>query len=246
MFVRHYGNRYALRLTYNTHPFEAPGHEVIHMDLTDLKGVMRAMQGVAAVVHLAADSRGRSPWESMLPNNIVGTYNVYEAARQVGVSRLVYASSNHAAGYAVKEGRTVGPDAPVRPDSLYGVTKCFGEALGRLYHDRYGMQVLCLRIGTCHGADDLADQRQRLDRAVARGFSYPYTPREYLSMWLHPEDMSQLVHKCLETDCPFGIFYGISANTPSAFDLSATRRALGYAPRYNVQDLFDVPIASVG
>jgi nucleoside-diphosphate-sugar epimerase len=182
----------------------------------------------------------------MLPNNIVGTYNVYEAARQAAVSRLIYASSNHAAGFAVKAGNMVGPDAPVRPDSLYGVTKCFGEALGRYYHDVYGMQVICLRIGTCHGGDDLADQRQRMHAAVARGGSYPYSSREYVSMWLHPEDMSQLVHKSLETECPFGIFYGISANTPAAFDLSATRRELGYAPRYNVQDLFDVPISSLG
>jgi nucleoside-diphosphate-sugar epimerase len=180
----------------------------------------------------------------MLPNNIVGTYHVFEAARQAGVTRVIYASSNHAAGFAVTESTPVGPDAPVRPDSLYGVTKCYGEALGRFYHDRYGLQVICLRIGTCHGGDDLADQRQRMHAAVARGGSFPYGPRQYVSMWLHPEDMSQLVHKSLETDCPFGIYYGISGNTPAAFDLSATRRELGYDPRYNVQDLFDVPITS--
>ena len=149
MFLRHTGDRYTLCLTYNSHPFEAPGHEVIQLDVKDLNSVLRAMQGVEAVVHFAADSAGRGPWESMLPNNIVGTYHVFEAARQAGVSRVIYASSNHAAGYAVKEGFPVGPDAPVRPDSRYGVTKCFAEALGRFYHDRYGMQVICLRIGTC-------------------------------------------------------------------------------------------------
>jgi nucleoside-diphosphate-sugar epimerase len=180
----------------------------------------------------------------MLPNNIVGAYNVYEAARQAGVPRLIYASSNHAAGFAVKGGGMVGPDAPVRPDSLYGVTKCFGEALGRFYHDVHGLQVICLRIGTCHGGDDLEDQRARMHAAAARGGSYPYNAREYVSMWLHPEDMSQLVNKSLETDCPFGIFYGISGNTPAAFDLSATRRELGYEPQYNVQDFFDEPILS--
>jgi hypothetical protein len=77
------------------------------------------------------------------------------------------------------------------------------------------------------------------------GGSYPYGPREYVSMWLHPQDMTQLIEESLETDCPFGIFYGISGNTPAAFDLSETRRVLGYAPRYNVQDLFDVPISSL-
>ena len=245
MFVRHSGGRYRLRLTYYSQPFEAPGHEVIRLDVTDYEDVLRAVQGVNAVVHFAADSAGRGPWESMLPNNIVGTYNAFEAARQAGVPRLIYASSNHAAGFAVKDGGLVGPDAPVRPDSLYGVTKCFGEALGRFYHDAYGLHIICLRIGTCHGDDDLAEQRQRMRAAVVRGGSYPYTAREYASMWLHPEDMSQLVRKSLETDCPFGIFYGISANTPAAFDLSETRRVLGYAPRHNVQDLFDEPIASL-
>ena len=133
----------------------------------------------------------------------------------------------------------------MRPDSLYGVTKCFGEALGRFYHDAYGMQVICLRIGSCHGGDEPQEQRQRVHAAVKRGGSYPYNAQEYLSMWLHPKDMSQLVNKSLETDCPFGIFYGISANTPAAFDLSAAQHELGYVPRYNVQDFFDEPITSL-
>ena len=240
------GDTYHLRLTYNANRFEAPGHEVLRMDLTDYASVLGAMQGMEAVVHLGADSASPGTWESVLPNNIVGTYNAYEAAREAGVNRFVYASSNHATGYGLSEAGVIGPDAPIRPTGIYGVSKCFGEALGRYYNDRYGMQVICLRIGTCHGDDDLVDQRERMHEAVARGGSYPYNPLEYLSMWLHPEDMSQLVHKSLETDCPFGIFYGISANTPAAFDLSETRRALGYNPRYNVQDLFEVPIASLG
>jgi len=245
IFARHYGDYYALRLTYNTHPFEAPGHEVIQMDLTDYEAVLRAMQGVEAVVHFGADSRGQGPWESILPNNIVGTYNAYEAARESGVTRLVFASSNHAAGFAAKEA-VVGPDAPIQPDSLYGVSKCFGESLGRYYHDRYSMQVICLRIGTCHGEDDYADQRARLQAVVDRGGSYPYDAPTTLSMWLSNTDMSQLVHRSLETDCPFGIFYGISDNTPAAFDLSETKRVLGYEPKDNVQDLFDQPITSLG
>ena len=81
---------------------------------------------------------------------------------------------------------------------------------------------------------------------VARGGSYRYNAPEYLSMWLHPEDMCQLNNKSLESDCPFGIVYGISANTPSAFDLSSARRDLGYEPRYDIQDFFDEPIASLG
>jgi nucleoside-diphosphate-sugar epimerase len=246
MFLRHYGDYYALRLTYHAHPFEAPGHEVVQMDLTDFPSVLRAMQGMQAVVHLGADSALKTPWESTLANNVVGTYNAYEAARQAGVPRLVYASSNHAAGFALTERMPIGPDAPIRPDSLYGVSKCFGESLGRYYHDAYGMQVICLRIGSCHGGDTLEDQRRHLQAVIARGVSRPYNVVQYLSIWLSPADMCQLVHRSLETDCPFGIFYGISGNTPAAYDLSETKRQLGYAPKDNIQDLFDAPIADMG
>jgi len=246
LFLKHYGHYYALRLTYNAHPFEAPGHEVVRMDLTDFSSVLRAMEGVQAVVHLGADSALRTPWESTLANNIVGTYNAYEAARQAGVTRFVYASSNHAAGYAIKESIPVGPDAPIRPDSLYGVSKCFGEALGRYYHDTYGMQVICLRIGSCHGGDTYGGQREHLQRYIDQGGSRLYSVLQFLSIWLSARDMTQLLHRSLETDCPFGIFYGISDNTPAAFDLSEIRRQLGYEPKDNVQDFFDVPIANLG
>ncbi|MEA3407700.1 MAG: hypothetical protein U9R48_06435 [Chloroflexota bacterium] len=126
------------------------------------------------------------------------------------------------------------------------MSKCFGEALGRYYHDRYGMQVICLRIGSCHGEDDDDDQRADLMEMVERGGSYPYDAPTTLSMWLSPTDMSQLVHRSLQTDCPFGIFYGISDNTPPAFDLSETKRVLGYEPQDDVQDLFDQPVGSLG
>ena len=240
------GDTYHLRLTYNANRFEAPGHEVLRMDLTDYASVLGAMQGMEAVVHLGADSASPGTWESVLPNNIVGTYNAYEAAREAGVNRFVYASSNHATGYGLSEAGVIGPDAPIRPTGIYGVSKCFGEALGRYYNDRYGMQVICLRIGTCHGGETIAGQRAYLQRTVELGGFHPYTLRESLSMWLSSADMVQLIHKSLETDCPFGIFYGISANTPAAFDLSETRRVLGYAPVDNVQDLFDRPIDLLG
>jgi NAD+ dependent glucose-6-phosphate dehydrogenase len=237
VFLGHYGDYYDLRLSYNTHPFEAPGHEVVQMDLTDMSSVLRAMQGVEAVVHFGADSAGRS-WESVLANNIVGTYNAFEAAHLAAVPRFVYASSNHAAGFAITESMPIGPDTPIRPDSLYGVSKCFGESLGRYYHDAYGMQVICLRIGTCHGGDDYDGQRRYLQSTIDRGGGPPYDASQYKAIWLSAADMTQLVHRSLETDCPFGIFYGSSDNTPAAYDLSETRRVLGYAPRDNVQDLF--------
>jgi len=246
VFLQHYGEQYQLRLTYYTRPFEAPGHEVIRVDLADYGQVLEAMEGIEAVVHLGADTRGSAPWDSILRNNIVGTYHVFEAARQAGVRRIVYASSNHAAGYALAEQDMIGPDAPVRPDSLYGVSKCFGEALGSYYHDRHGLDIVCLRIGSSHGGVDEDKQRVYLERAVKRGGSGPYSVPQYLSIWLSSADMSQLIHRSLQAECAHGIYYGISDNTPPAYDLSETRCVLGYAPQDDVQDLFDEPIASLG
>ena len=114
MFLRHYGDYYRLCLTYHTNPFEAPDHEVVQMDLTDYDAVLSAVQGVDAVVHFGADSGSRAPWDSILPNNIVGTYNAYEAAREADVMRFVFASSNHATGFALQEQDPVGPDAPIQ------------------------------------------------------------------------------------------------------------------------------------
>ena len=241
-FLRHFGHAYDLRLTYNTHPFDAPGHEVAQMDLTDYGSVLKATQGLEAVVHLGADSRGQQPWETVLPNNIVGTYNAMEAAREAGVRRFVYASSNHAAGFALNEGIPLSADAPDRPDSLYGVGKIFGEALGRFYHDKHGLEVICLRIGACHGDDFWASQQAIVQRAIDHRGGYPYDLATYLAIWISPRDMSQLIHCALSADCDWGVFYGISDNDPAAFDLSETQRALGYKPQDNVQDLFDLPI----
>lgn len=247
MIARHCAARYALRLAYHSRPIAAPaGGEVVQLDLTDYASTLRAMQGVEAVVHLGADAGQAAGWESILPNNLVGTYHAYEAAREAGVRRLIFASSNHAAGYAIIQDRTIGPDAPIQPDSLYGVSKVYGEALGRYYHDEYGLEVICLRIGSCHEAEDEAAQRARVARvAGAAGRIAFYTPRQLLSIYLHPLDFCQLIERSLEADCGYGIFYGASANTPAAFDLSETRRVLGYDPQYNVQDFTDVNIAAL-
>ena len=104
---------------------------------------------------MGADSSSRAPWESILNNNLIGTYNVYEAARLEGVRRVVFASSNWACAFHIAQHGKVGPaDMPVRPSTLYGVSKCFGEALGSHYCDTYGLSVICLRIGRCHDASD--------------------------------------------------------------------------------------------
>src|SRR4051794_1203857 len=133
-------------------------------DITDLDALEAAFAGMDAVVHLAASPSVSTPWAEILPNNLVGTYNVFEAARRAGVSRVVYASSNHAIGmyeveaapdlYALDDPRVFDEMVDVRPDSLYGVSKIYGEALARLYVERHGLTAVCLRIGTVRADDD--------------------------------------------------------------------------------------------
>ncbi|MCG8547673.1 MAG: NAD(P)-dependent oxidoreductase, partial [Alphaproteobacteria bacterium] len=126
-----------------------PGEECIEMDIGDLDAAVSACRGIDCVVHLAAIpvEPEDNAWAQILPANIAGTYNVFEAARQAGAKRVVFASSNHVVGFYRRDA-VADPDAAMRPDSVYGVSKVFGEALGRLYADKHGMSVACLRIGS--------------------------------------------------------------------------------------------------
>jgi uronate dehydrogenase len=159
-------------------------------DLTDYDAVARAVEGVDAVVHLGAVP-DEAPFDVLAGPNLHGTFHVFEACRRAGVRRIVYASSNHATGmYPVGEpldGRVV-----PRPDGLYGASKVFGEALGRMYAERFGLRVVCLRIGSF---------RER-----------PGEERE-LSTWLSHGDAVRLVRAALTADVGFAIVYGASANT---------------------------------
>lgn len=120
--------------------------EASAVDLADRDAVDALLEGVDAVVHLGGISVD-APFDDLLEANIRGLYNLFAAAQKHGVKRIVYASSNHAVGfYPVTS--VVDVDAPLRPDSLYGVTKCFGEALSRYYFDRFGLETVCLRIGS--------------------------------------------------------------------------------------------------
>jgi uronate dehydrogenase len=122
-----------------------PGEEIAPADLTNFGEVEAAMQGVDCVVHLGGISV-EDTWEKILPNSIAGTWNVFEAARRHGCLRVVYASSHHAVGY-YRRGRFIDATVPPRPDGPYGVSKVFGEAVGRMFADKHGMTVACLRIG---------------------------------------------------------------------------------------------------
>ena len=115
------------------------GEEIVRADLADLAAVEAAMQGVDCVVHLGAIP-GEDTWDKILPNNVVGTWNVFEAARRRGVRRVVYASSHHTIGF-YRRARAIDQSVPPRPDGVYGVSKVFGEAVGRLFADKHGLSV---------------------------------------------------------------------------------------------------------
>jgi uronate dehydrogenase len=184
------------------------GERFVQADLTDRGALLAAAEGADAVIHLGAVPT-EAPFDELLGPNLVGTFNVFEAARRGGVPRVVFASSNHATGFYPMEQMLSGSEAP-RPDTLYGVTKAYGEALGHLYADKFGLGVVCIRIG---------------------GFlERPQQIRD-LSTWLSHGDAVRLFTACLSAPAVrFRVVYGASANTRLRWDLSPARE-LGYDPR---------------
>jgi uronate dehydrogenase len=200
---------YELRL-FDIAPIEGEPDALVG-DLGDPAALRAAVRGTDAVLHLAGISL-EAPFERILRANIQGTYNLYEAARQAGVRRIVFASSNHTVGYTrwPRPGDPLIPvTAPRRPDTFYGLSKCFGEDLAQLYQDRHGMETVSVRIGAC--------------------FPEPRSVR-MLAVWLSPSDAARLFHAALTAeDVGHTVVYGSSANTRLCWDLSSAR-ALGYAP----------------
>jgi nucleoside-diphosphate-sugar epimerase len=167
------------------------------------------------VIHLAADPSPRAGWASILKNNLIGTHNVYEAARTAGVKRVVFASSNHVvAGYEqdLKEGEKITPQYPPKPSSDYGASKVFGEALARVFYERFQLESICLRIGSVSG-DDRPAKAEREKR-----------------IWISHRDLLQLFTRSLETEVAFGIYFGISNNRQTYLDIRNAIEELGYRP----------------
>src|SRR5690242_4919380 len=197
------------------------GEEFIAADLADYEQVKKITTGIDGVVHLGGHSV-EGPWETIHKSNIVGCYNLFEAAYRNGVKRVVFASSNHAVGFYPRD-RKIGVDVTVRPDSRYGVSKAFGEALGALYADKHGLRVTCIRIGNVN------------DRPV---------DRRRLAIWLHPEDLLQLVRIGLEHPAlTYEVVYGASDNERGWWDNEAAFR-LGYRPRWRAEDYRDQALAA--
>ncbi len=200
----------------------AAHEEASVVDLADREAVMHMVEGVDAIVHLGGISID-APFDDLLESNIRGTYNLYEAARKHGVKRVVFASSNHAIGFhPVTE--VLDADAPTRPDSLYGVTKCFGESLSRYYFDRFGIETVCLRIGS--------------------SFEEPKNPR-MLVTYLSYRDFIELVRCSLFTNrVGHAVVYGASDNPVKWWD-NTKAGFLGFRPRdSSVQFAERFPVAA--
>ncbi len=216
----------------NRRPIE--GVEVHQADIADIDAIQPAFQDIDVVVHLAA-SLDTNDWESQLSANLIGVYNVYEAARRAGVSRVVFASSGNAIrGFdlvepykALSEGRyeDVPDEIPlvtgeqVRPQSLYGAAKVWGEALGRVFSDDHGLSIICVRIG------------------LVRPEDRPVGPRA-MSVYLSHRDISEMLHRCIEApaDLKFGIYFATSNNKWGYRDLGPSRDVLGFVPQDSAEE----------
>ena len=212
--------RFSLRLT-DIAPVGALSEreEFVAADLADLSALETLMSGVNAVIHLGGVAV-EDTWEKIMPANIAGAYNVFEAARRQGVKRIVVASSNHAVGYFPRS-ETIDDHVLPRPDGRYGLSKAFAEALGRLFADKYGMEAFCIRIGA-----------MTLEPEDVRR----------LAIWIHPEDLTNLVEVGLTAPIRYEIVYGMSDNKRTWWDNSNALR-LGYRPKHRSEDFADAVIA---
>lgn len=193
-----------------------------------VQSVFSRITNLTYIVHLAGDPRVDADWDSVFVNNIGGTKNIYEAARLIGVKRIVFASSNHATGayegfpsslHTKQNPTRITTRDPIRPDGFYGVSKAAGEAIARMYHEVYGVESICLRIGSVTKEND------------------PRINPRFESTWLSHRDLVQLVRKSLLADVKFGIYYGISNNAKCFWDISNAEAELGYLPEDDASDV---------
>jgi nucleoside-diphosphate-sugar epimerase len=217
---------------------DVPEERFFQSDLSDLDEVVRAVQGMDVVVHLAAEPSPKAGWEKILASNIIGSYNVFEACRLAGVKRVIYASSIMVSfGYreiepyqAITEGRYADVPTPVpiitnqvppRPRDIYASSKVFGESLAQTYAHRHGLSCLCIRIGWVVGEDR------------------PPTP-EAQAIWCSQRDIVQLVERCVNApdSLRFDIFYGVSDNRWRWVDIEHARQVLGYTPQDRGEDFY--------
>ena len=212
------GDRYRLRLAdaRPVHLLPNEEAETLHLDVSDPEACRSACRGIDTVIHLAADPSPEAGfYESLLANNVRGVYNVYRAAADQGVRRVIFASSVHAVG-GYPAGFQPGADSAPRPRNLYGASKAFGEAIGSVFAAQEGLTSIAIRIGAF---DHAPRDRANSDPAEAAAF-------------VSARDLTQLIERCITADLTgFHVVHGLSNNRLTAFDISSTRALVGYDPR---------------
>lgn len=219
-FARHHGqSNYRLRLMVrgDEKGIDALHNlgEVVTCDLSDLEGLKRITTGIDTVIHLAGNASAAAVWQNLLETNIIGTYNVCAAAKSSGCKRIIYASSIHAvSGYPADV--QVKVNEPVNPGDLYGVSKCFGEALCQYLAEQENLSAIAIRIGAFQPLESA-----RSENGLAM-----------MDAFVSERDLTQLLIRCVNAEnIRFAIVHGLSGNRFNRLDISDARTRLGYAPQ---------------
>ncbi len=206
---------------------EKQGHDVCLLDVASLDACQQACQGIHTVIHLAADANPNADfYSSLLHNNIQGTYNIFRAAKDQGCQRVIFASSAQVvAGYP--RDVQVHAESVLKPMNMYGVSKCFGEAVASYFAHAEGLSSIVIRIGAYDVEGDDRNWLRQKPNALN------------LSVYVSEQDLNQLLLRCIEApDVPFAIVHGISNNRFKYLDITSTRDLLGYAPQDDAFEIF--------
>jgi nucleoside-diphosphate-sugar epimerase len=224
-FVKNFGEKYEITIADivikdGTYPENVT---IVKADLTDFEICKKLCVGIDTIIHLAGVASPNSSFDEVLNANIIGSKNIFEAAIQANCKRVIYASSAQTIeGY--NEDIQINKNMPVRPKNFYGVSKCFGEALGAYYAFQENLSVICLRIGAYEFPSDFSEMNAR-----------------DLSAFLHPDDCNQLLDKCIETEnLKYEILNAISNNRYKRLDITETIEKVGYKPKANAFNLFNL------
>jgi hypothetical protein len=218
---------FALRLFDTQESIAVGDDDVCVGDIRDFDALRAACQGVDALLHLAAISDEDDFHSRLLPVNLAGTYNAFEAARLAGVRKVLFPSTGQTV-LNYPKGEPVTTEMPPRPSTVYACTKLFGEALARYYSDVHGMSAIVIRLCYFRAYDDPLLRIPGHD-----------VQRE----WCSPGDLAQLVTRCIRSDIRFGIFFGLSDNRERCWDLENARALVGYEPRDDAADFLPRPQA---
>ncbi len=223
-----------------------PGEEIVQCNLADKAAVLRLMEGVDAVLHFGGISV-EAPFDAIMQANILGMANLYEAVHKTGVKRVVFASSNHTIGF-YRNTDMLDADMPTRPDTLYGVSKCFGESLSRYYYDRFGIETVCIRIGSCFpepanprmmitylSADDLVESLRCSLFAPRVGHTILFGVSDNPAKWWDNTKAAHLGFVPKDSSAQFAAMFPDTSAYPAADDIATTFQGGGFilnGPQY--------------